>query len=73
VTLRWTAADERQIAARKKPPRDYLNITDLCRLYRITPAYAYKLASVHKWRRVRLHGLMWYLITDVEKWNLTRQ
>ena len=40
---------------------------DVARIYGTTISYVYKLASLHKWRRLRHNGRTYYKTEDVDK------
>lgn len=44
-----------------------MSVQDVARLYKTTTAYVYKLASAHKWRRIRHNGSVYYNSEDVDK------
>jgi hypothetical protein len=44
-----------------------LTVAEIARLYQVRPSYVYWLASMHKWRRLKHEGRVYYDLDDVDR------
>lgn len=50
-------------------PPGWLTATDVAKVYRVSVAYARKMAHKHQWRRCRFGRHVGYHIDDVDRWR----
>lgn len=41
-------------------------VAEVAKIYQRRRSYVYRLASMHQWRRIRLHGLVYYDLNEVD-------